>query len=186
MLERARIGDWIQTYSGKVFYPLDPHEDEIDIIDISHSLSQICRFTGHCKRFISVAQHSVFVSSMCPNTHKLCGLLHDATEGFICDFSRPMKRAARFAPYLEVETNLLRVIYKKFGIPEEWAINMPDEVKEADNRTLITERDQLMSKPPMEWSDKYEPYDIKIDPWEPKKAEQEFLKLFYQLYKESK
>ena len=174
----VRVGDWIQTYTGKVLYPLDPREEEIDIIDGAKSLSQICRFTGHSRFFYSVAQHSVLVSSMC-KTHKLWGALHDLQEYAIGDVARPMKRSKGFETYNEAEKKWVKVICNKFGLQEE----MPAEVKEADNRMLITERNQLMSKPPMEWFDKYEPYDIKIDPWDPKVAEQRFLELFYSLYK---
>lgn len=53
---------WIQTYSGKKFEPLNPSIDSIDIIDIAHSLSMICRFNGHSQRFYSVAEHSSIVT----------------------------------------------------------------------------------------------------------------------------
>ena len=54
--------EWIQTYTGVKFYPLNPCMDDIDIIDIAHSLSLQCRFTGHLSEFYSVAQHSVMVA----------------------------------------------------------------------------------------------------------------------------
>ena len=57
-----RYGDFIQTYSGIEFYPLDPRIEEVKLLDIAHALSNICRFTGHCNEFYSVAQHSVLVS----------------------------------------------------------------------------------------------------------------------------
>jgi len=56
---------WIQTYSGRRFNPTRPHIDAIVIQDIAHSLSMQCRFSGHCKKFYSVAQHSVLVSYLC-------------------------------------------------------------------------------------------------------------------------
>lgn len=179
MQKEERIGDWIQSYSGKVIYPLDPREDEINIIDTAHSLSLLCRFTGHCSSLYTVGQHSVLVSSMCSQPNKFWGLIHDMSESALTDFPRPLKRSKGFEYYLEAEKRYMQVICKKFNLPEE----MPDEVREADNRMLITERNQLMSKPPMEWNDKYEPYDIKIVPWEPKVAERRFLELFYSLYK---
>jgi len=58
----VRIGDWIQVHSGRQFWPLDPRAEEIDIGDIAHALSLVCRFTGHVKEFYSVAQHSVLVA----------------------------------------------------------------------------------------------------------------------------
>ena len=63
---QPRCGDWIQTFTGRQFWPLDPHVDEIYIEDIAHSLSMQCRFTGHSLRFYSVAEHSVLVSYAVP------------------------------------------------------------------------------------------------------------------------
>ena len=58
----ARKGDWLSTYTGKQFYPLDPREEDVDINDIVHSLSQQARFNGHSVKFYSIAQHSTLVS----------------------------------------------------------------------------------------------------------------------------
>ena len=49
-----RIGDWISTFSGKQFWPCDPRPEEIDIADIAHHLSNLCRFTGAVKSFYCV------------------------------------------------------------------------------------------------------------------------------------
>ena len=50
---------WIQTFTGKRMYPLDPKPEDICIEDIAHALSNICRFTGHTKKFYSVGEHSI-------------------------------------------------------------------------------------------------------------------------------
>ncbi len=50
-----RKGEWIQTYTGKQFWPLDPRPEDIDIEDIAHALALTCRFNGHCDYFYSVA-----------------------------------------------------------------------------------------------------------------------------------
>lgn len=55
-------GDWMQTYTGRRFYPLDPRSDEIDPADIAHALSLLCRYGGHVDRFYSVAEHCVLMS----------------------------------------------------------------------------------------------------------------------------
>jgi 5'-deoxynucleotidase YfbR-like HD superfamily hydrolase len=49
-LQRSNTG-WIQTFTGKQFYPLDIREDDIDIVDIAHSLSMQCRYSGHSEKF---------------------------------------------------------------------------------------------------------------------------------------
>lgn len=148
-IERQRIGDWIQTFTGKQFWPLDPSEDEISIYDIAHSLSMQCRFNGHCNRFYSVAEHCVRVSVECPPEDALWGLLHDASEAYLSDIPRPLKRLTEFVKYRESEFFLQSVIYARFGLrgPE------PAVVKRMDNVLLATEKRDLMSEPPEEWED---------------------------------
>ena len=48
---QARKGDWLQTFSGRIFFPMDPRAEEVFIEDIAHSLSMQCRYAGHCLRF---------------------------------------------------------------------------------------------------------------------------------------
>ena len=59
-----RKGDWMQIFTGKKFWPLDPKSEEVDIKDIAHSLAFQCRFNGHSNYFYSIAQHSVIVSKI--------------------------------------------------------------------------------------------------------------------------
>ncbi|PIV87005.1 phosphohydrolase, partial [Candidatus Kaiserbacteria bacterium CG17_big_fil_post_rev_8_21_14_2_50_51_7] len=47
---------WIQTYTGKVFDLAEPKEEMVDIVDIAHALSQMCRFTGHSDKPYSVSE----------------------------------------------------------------------------------------------------------------------------------
>lgn len=49
---QERVGNWLRTYTGKRFYPLDPRIEEIDIEDIAHALSMLCRFGGHCRECV--------------------------------------------------------------------------------------------------------------------------------------
>ena len=49
----------IMTCSKKMFDPLHPNPNLIDIADIAHSLSMLCRAYGHFKSFYSVGQHSI-------------------------------------------------------------------------------------------------------------------------------
>lgn len=174
----GRNGDWIQTFSGIQFFPLDPRPEDIKIEDIAHALSNQCRFSGHVKNFYSVGQHSVLCSRVCEEPNKLWALIHDASEAFLVDLPRPVKRSPGFIPYLEAEERLMAVICKVCNLDPQ----MPKEVKEADNRMLITEKEQLMGKPPVAWSDIFKSYDLTIEPWSPARAEEEFLKAFNNLY----
>ena len=55
---------WIQTFTGRQFYPLSPSPEQVVSDDFIHALSHICRFTGHCKKFYSVAEHSRRVADL--------------------------------------------------------------------------------------------------------------------------
>ena len=110
------MSDWIQTFTGKQFYPLEPRLEDIDIVDIAHSLSMQCRFGGHCREFYSVAQHCLNVSDLCPPYLKLAGLLHDAAEAYLCDLPSPVKRDKDMEAYRRAEFVLMRFIGEKFGV----------------------------------------------------------------------
>lgn len=172
----SRQGDWIQTFTGNQFWPLDPRAEEIDIVDIAHSLSMQCRFNGHTEHFYSVAEHCCHVSDFLPDGLKLAGLLHDASEAYLCDIPRPIKRCAGFMEsYLLAERKLELVIAAKFGFeyPYDAAIH------DADNRMLCTEALQLMAPLHPEWRDRHRPIEgLDLPCWTPGEATKEFFKRF--------
>lgn len=160
---------WIQTYSGKRFFPLMPRADDLDIADIAHSLSLLCRFNGHCRVFYSVAEHCVRVSERLPPELGRWGLLHDAAEAYLSDLPRPIK--SKMPWFRQVEDRLLALIAERF----ELAWPMPTAVAEVDSRLLATEARDLMRPPPASWDLGVEPYPEPITPWEASLAEQRFL-----------
>lgn len=171
----ARRGDWMQTASGRQFWPLDPRPSEIYLEDIAHSLAHQCRYAGHCREFYSVAQHSVLVSHAVPPEHALWGLLHDASEAYLVDVPRPVKP---FLPgYREAEAAVMRAVCVRFGLPFE----MPGTVKVADERVLADEKHQLMADGPCTWNLRYPPLGILIDPLPPAEAKALFLERFERL-----
>lgn len=173
-----RRGDWMQTYTGKAFWPLDPRPEEIDPVDIAHALSMLCRFGGHVRRFYSVAEHCVLMSTAVAPKHALSALLHDATEAYLVDLPRPIKRS--LPEYQEIEAGIAAALSERFGVPAE----MPAEVKDADNRILLTERDALLSTPPLPWGyglDELTPLPVTIRAWEPLIAEGMYLRRLQQL-----
>lgn len=111
--------DFIVTYTGIKFYINKPSENDVNERDIAHSLSLMCRGNGHLGHFYSVAQHCI----NCCNEAKarnyskkiqLALLLHDASEGYISDITRPVKQ---FLPeYIKLEESIQICIYKHFGI----------------------------------------------------------------------
>ena len=169
---------WIQTHSGRVFDLLQPHPDAVDIDDIAHALAQICRFTGHTDAFYSVAQHSVIVSRIVPDQDALAGLLHDATEAYVGDVSRPLK--SLLPDYKQLERRIWDVIAKKYGVPSK----LPASVKEADNVALMTERRDLLSACGPEWDgalERLETLPDRIKPLTPYAARELFLARWIEL-----
>lgn len=167
----TRLGDWMQTVSGKAVWPLDPRPEEIDLEDIAHALSMQCRYAGHCRKFYSVAEHSVLLSRAMPTVElKRWALLHDATEAYLVDLPRPVKRNMPY--YAVAEEYLMAAIAERFGLSGE----MPPEVKDADNRILVDEMRQLMRTPPMAWDIPDEPLGVSIGGWYPTVACELFLR----------
>ena len=58
----ANATPWIQTFTGKWLDLNSPDPSQINIEDIAHDLSMLCRFNGQCTKFYSVAEHSVRMS----------------------------------------------------------------------------------------------------------------------------
>lgn len=180
-----RIGDWFLTFTGRQYWPLDPRPEDVDIYDIAHHLSLICRYNGACRDFYSVAQHACNVSDRLPEHLRLGGLMHDSTEAYCHDIIRPLKYAPGFREvYLPIEERNWLAICKRFNLsPHDDSTDNP-EIKSADNRELMTVRRDLMTPSPHKWNvdeSKYPPYPERIRPWSPKKAEAEFLTRFFAL-----
>ncbi|WP_025856660.1 phosphohydrolase [Pseudomonas sp. CHM02] len=136
---------WIITQSGQQFDLLRPTAAMIKPVDIAHALSRLCRFNGHTRAHYSVAQHSLIVASLVPAEHQLVALLHDATEAYIGDMTRPLK--AVLPEYQVVENNIWLAVCTRFSILPD----LPACVKQADMVALATERRDLMPYHLEEW-----------------------------------
>ncbi|MFA5658637.1 MAG: phosphohydrolase [Oscillospiraceae bacterium] len=128
----------IITYTKINMSPLEPKLEDISIYDIAHSLSYMCRANGHIGNFFSVAQHCINCCREAANRAfserlQLALLLHDGSEAYLADITRPVKH--NLQKYLEIENMLQTMIYKAFGIenitPEEQAI-----IDDIDNTML--------------------------------------------------
>jgi hypothetical protein len=87
---------WILTNSARAFDLLNPRAENVITTDLAHALSMVCRFNGHCAHHYSVAQHSLLVAHIIEREggtpeQQLAGLLHDGTEAYISDLTRPLK-----------------------------------------------------------------------------------------------
>jgi hypothetical protein len=164
-------GHWITTYTGKKFHFKNPQPEEIDIADIAHALSLTCRFAGECKRFYSVAEHSVRVAEIVPPKYKLRALLHDASEAYLPDLPRPMK--AELPEFKTMENIILVAIWQKF-IAHYPEVGEKEIIKEADNVMLATEARDLMDNT-NDWAPLPSPLATKIEPMTSMEAELLFL-----------
>jgi len=172
-----RKGDWIQTFSGLQFWPLDPRPEEINIEDIAHALAMQCRYSGHVETFYSVADHSIRVAEIVTEPLKLAALLHDAAEAYLVDLPRPIKRFSELGRhYREIEDALCIVICERFGLAPE-AFDDPS-IKHCDNVLLSTEKRDLMKIPPKAWFETEPPLETKIVPLTWRESEKKFLETF--------
>jgi 5'-deoxynucleotidase YfbR-like HD superfamily hydrolase len=110
---------FIRTYTGIYLDPYVIEPDEVDILDIAHSLSLMTRANGHIRHFFSVAQHAVNCALEAGNRGlsrrlRLACLLHDAAESYISDVTRPVK--CRLTGYEQIEEYVLGVVFDKFGL----------------------------------------------------------------------
>ncbi|MDH0871930.1 hypothetical protein [Agrobacterium pusense] len=173
--EPPRAGDFMQTFTGRKYWPMDPRPHEVYIEDIAHSLSLQCRYAGHCIKFLSVAEHSVLIARHLAAKHApevaLAGLLHDAPEAYCVDIPRPLK--PYLTNYRAIEQDNWLAIAARFGLSKE----LPREVHDADNRIIA---DELVNLREMPWHARYagKELGVKLRYWSPEEAELEFLATF--------
>ena len=143
--------DCLTTYTKVQFNTFEPEEDKIRIEDIAHALSMMTRANGHFPEFFSVGQHSIqccreaIARNYVPEVVLAC-LLHDASEAYLADITRPVKK--NMTMYIQIEDQLQGMIYKKFlgfvPIGEEAEL-----VKNIDDACLYYEFKHFMKEPIM-------------------------------------
>jgi uncharacterized protein len=194
--ETVSIQPFITTYTGGKFWPLDPKPADVRIDDIAHALALKCRWTGHCKTFYSVAEHSVRVAlaarsiaarrDLNPADATLFGLLHDTTEAYLPDIARPIKARVRLvvagghSDFRDHEALLLSVILHGLGVPYS-RIEFPGAWQvagDADAALLSTEARDLCAGNTAGWSLPAEPLPETITPWTWQEAERRFLAMW--------
>jgi hypothetical protein len=148
VMDRKSGRNCITTYTRKRFNTLEPDEKDIDIEDIAHALSMMTRANGHFPEFFSVGQHSIqccreaIARNYVPELALAC-LLHDASEAYLSDVTRPVKK--NMPMYLQIEEQLQNMIYKKFlgFVPEGEEAML---VKNIDDACLYVEFLHFMSE----------------------------------------
>ncbi len=171
---------WIETFTGKSFFPLDPEPDKICIEDITHALSMLCRFNGHCKVFYSIAEHSIRVANFVkqtfyPYTNKrivrkkrdltieLYALLHDSAEAYNSDIPRPIKSS--LTNFKDIENKILEIILEKFCLTNYISEDYKKFIQDADDILLATEARDLGMKLVDHWKLRKEPLFSHIIPY---------------------
>lgn len=136
----------IMTCSHKMFDPLHPNVELIDVADIAHSLSMLCRANGHFKSFYSVGQHCIncaneaIARGYSPRVQLAC-LLHDASEAYLSDVTRPVKQ--ELPKYKQIEEPLQALIWEKYlGTPltageEKQVFEIDDDILENEFPALM-------------------------------------------------
>lgn len=168
--------DFIQTFTGKRMYFMEPTKDSISITDIAQALSNLCRYSGHVNNFYSVAEHSVLLAEKIYNEsndadHALSALMHDATEAYLVDVPRPIK--PHLKGYFEIERNLQRVIFDVFVISD-----LTDYIIYLDTNIVRNEVEDLFDNVP-DWVYHYDRLeDIIIRNWTPEQARDRFILMF--------
>ena len=159
-LRGKRYGDYMWTASGGKFWPLDPRPEDVLIEDIARGLAHSCRYAGQCKRYYSVAEHSVLVSIAVerralndypddPERARewaLAGLLHDASEAYISDVIRPLKYQCELRGYRAAERRIERAIAARFTLDTSRMCTIT--IREMDDRILYDEIPEVITLPP--------------------------------------
>lgn len=86
----------ICTRHGNLFDFRDPRPEAITVADVCEALAKLCRFTGHCRGFYTVAAHSLLVAHLLTHHYgrpdfALEGLLHELGEAYMNDVNSPLK-----------------------------------------------------------------------------------------------
>lgn len=174
---------WIQTASGRKFYPLTPDPSQVHFPDVAHHLAQRNRFTGACREPYNVAHHSVLASLqaeedgriLLPNlgdgeqhvlVFALSVLLHDAAEAYGPDICRPVKHSGQVDHLVAIEERIQAAVYQAAGLPPAEPPSYLTARKLIDRRLLRTEQRDLMPPPTLDENrDDVAPYAWPIVPW---------------------
>lgn len=183
----------VATYKGFHVDLLEPDPADINIVDIAHHLSLVCRFNGATREFYSVAEHSVRCADIAfdlgkPYVVQLAVLMHDAHEAYCQDMTRPRKKleeqlGCRFTS--DLEDRFMDVVCRVFDIPI--LPSTQEAIKQADNIMVRAECEQLIEGggKNYEWGETPR-VDTHLECWSPKEAKARFLARFDSLSQDIK
>lgn len=159
---------WMLTFHGREHHlaGIGQQLNQPNISEIAHALAQINRFTGHCKRPYSVAEHSVLVSTIAAGEGasldaQLAALLHDAHEAYTGDVSSPAKWAIGNA-WEVFEHSQATAVHNALGVRAAMCAHRAS-IHRWDLIALATERRDLTSYDPA----KHQPWPTLDNPHHP-------------------
>jgi len=169
------------TFTGKWINPFYMTPDDLEIRDIAHHLSNICRYNGATNKFYSVAEHSLLIARQLshynqPANYVMTGLMHDACEAYLGDIITPIKG---FIPdFKHLENQLQAMIYDWCGCGMDYNALMA--VSDLDERIQVNEALLLFNKIPKQWNFKTAgvPLFTPIKCLSPDKVERDFINYF--------
>lgn len=187
---------WMQTFTGRKFYPLAPKAKDVDLRDIAHGLAMTCRYGGHSRQFYSVAEHCVLVSEfvevharnagLSPDAVRnlaQLGLMHDSAEAYIGDMVRPLKHQPEMSEFRLAEAQIEDAIAAAFDL--KWGPGAREAIKSIDDRILVDEIDHLMTHPELyirPWLEGLSPLGARLHCWIPEIAEKRFMLRYQEVF----
>jgi hypothetical protein len=187
---------WMQTYSGRKFWPLAPRAQDVELADVAHGLAMTCRYGGHSRMFYSVAEHCILVSQFVEMHARNAGkpadevrqlaqlaLMHDSAEAYIGDMIRPLKHQPEMAEFRRAEIAIEAEIAKAFWL--QWSPEAHQIVKSVDDRILVDEIEYLMPNPEMyirPWLRDLSPLGAQFRCMPPAEAQSAFLERYRELF----
>ena len=175
-----KTNSYLKSYTGHKIDPLNPKKEQIELRDIAHALSLLCRGNGQVTHFYSVAQHCINCSLEAKERGESIRiqfgcLLHDASESYLSDVIRPIKQ--HMPVYYEIEDKFLNAVFEKFGLSdlseEEKAV-----IKEIDDCLLDYDLVELLKEEmPAGGYQFVRIPDVSVRPFE--EVEEEYYKALY-------
>lgn len=183
MSESMCLDGMVMLPDSSHFSLIDVRPEQIEIADIASTLSMTCRFGARVRRWLSVAEHSIW----CAHAAHADGvspegcfavLMHDAQEFIVQDLSSPLKRM--LPGYWPIESRIADAVGHRFGIDfAKWG----GVIHEIDSAVVLAERRALYPNYAGAWpnEDGVRRLDIQFEFMNFQQAEELFLRYFYWL-----
>lgn len=173
----------VMNASGRLINPYQLTPEDFDPRIIAQTLSRVCRFWSQTSEFYSVAQHCLVMESLFDGDLDLqrWALGHEVFEGLTgMDVPSPIKHSPEMESYRIAEDRALDMFANIYGLSRP----MPQEVKVADKRMMVTEALRFMNTQNLNWLQYGEPYKLSIvgKPMGMKEAEIAFLTRWCELF----